>query len=81
MVSSMRVSTPLCLNAVTTSCISSPYCAHGLYIHGLYVRGYVCGPDDIPAKLLKDAKDVVAPFLTLILNASLKMEFFLLILK
>ena len=27
---------------------------------------------DIPAKLLKDSKDVVAPFLTLIFNASLR---------
>jgi hypothetical protein len=29
------------------------------------------GPDNIPAKLVKDSKDVVAPFLTLIFNASL----------
>jgi hypothetical protein len=30
------------------------------------------GPDNIPAKLVKDSKDVVAPFLTLLFNASLK---------
>ena len=29
------------------------------------------GPDNIPAKLIKDSKDVVAPFLTLLFNASL----------
>ena len=29
------------------------------------------GPDNIPVKLIKDSKDVVAPFLILIFNASL----------
>ena len=34
------------------------------------------GSDNIPAKLIKDAKDVVAPFLTIIFNASLKSGIF-----
>ena len=34
------------------------------------------GPDDIPAKLLQDLKDVVASFLTLIFNVFLKSGIF-----
>jgi hypothetical protein len=34
------------------------------------------GPDNIPVKLIKDSKDVVAPFLTLIFNAFLSIGIF-----